>query len=335
MTGKRKHRHVVHRTAITLGICALAVLAFLPSGAATAARPADRNVVAPDLSTVANVKTYLRSLGVDPRGVVIQRGARNYAGPNCPGAAWNCTTSTRVVQISSAVCSDDLNRVVRRSGSRNPTSRASSCPGQSERRDVRVRRVGTTGTFSDVLIVQGGSQNSAVARLSHAERPREQDVVQRIESNETGGATSSTLMRVKPALSALRSAATATVKQDFHQIICANQIAAGGGSNTASVVQSSNSGAAFYEDGCREHPQNTESLSLGALDGRSRSRSTTSRECMAMVSRALSRAAAGNRRTGRTAALVCSSCPIAAGTRSTGRHRRTCSRRRSSALRPP
>ena len=31
-----------------------------------------------------------------------QTGALNYAGPNCPGPAWNCTTSTHVVQISQA-----------------------------------------------------------------------------------------------------------------------------------------------------------------------------------------------------------------------------------------
>ena len=34
--------------------------------------------------------------------LVTQRGARNYAGPNCPGKGWNCTTSTRVLQISTS-----------------------------------------------------------------------------------------------------------------------------------------------------------------------------------------------------------------------------------------
>src|SRR5207244_13305803 len=35
-----------------------------------------------------------------PAGCVIQRGARNYAGPACPGKRWNCTKATRVVQIA-------------------------------------------------------------------------------------------------------------------------------------------------------------------------------------------------------------------------------------------
>src|SRR5437660_8927853 len=54
-----------------------------------------------DLSTTAGVKRYLRSIGVDPAGVVVQRGRRNYAGPNCPGKAWNCTNAHKVIQIVS------------------------------------------------------------------------------------------------------------------------------------------------------------------------------------------------------------------------------------------
>jgi hypothetical protein len=52
-----------------------------------------------DLSTDQAVVSYLTSLGIDPAGVVIQRGASNYAGPSCPGAGWTCTTSTKVVQV--------------------------------------------------------------------------------------------------------------------------------------------------------------------------------------------------------------------------------------------
>jgi hypothetical protein len=56
-----------------------------------------------NLQTVAGVKAYLRAIGVDPRGVVIQRGLRNYAGPSCPGAGWACaSTAHAVVQIGRA-----------------------------------------------------------------------------------------------------------------------------------------------------------------------------------------------------------------------------------------
>jgi hypothetical protein len=56
-----------------------------------------------DVSSRAAVVQYLRSIHVDPTGVVIQRGARNYAGPSCPGQGWSCTTTTHpVVQVASA-----------------------------------------------------------------------------------------------------------------------------------------------------------------------------------------------------------------------------------------
>jgi hypothetical protein len=56
-----------------------------------------------NLSTRAGAARYLRAIGLDPRGLVIQRGARNYAGANCPGAGWSCTSTAHpVVQIASA-----------------------------------------------------------------------------------------------------------------------------------------------------------------------------------------------------------------------------------------
>jgi hypothetical protein len=60
-----------------------------------------------DVSTNASVLTYLNKLGINTKGFVIQRGAKNYAGLACPGRAWNCTRSLQVVQIAS---SDDDNR---------------------------------------------------------------------------------------------------------------------------------------------------------------------------------------------------------------------------------
>jgi hypothetical protein len=79
-------------------LCAITVLTG--SVGAGAARTPTKHAI--DLSTNAAVKQYLRSLGISPRGVVIQRGARNYAGPNCPGKGWNCTRSHKVVQIATA-----------------------------------------------------------------------------------------------------------------------------------------------------------------------------------------------------------------------------------------
>jgi hypothetical protein len=83
---------------IAMSLCAVAVLVG-SVGAGAARTPAKRAI---DLSTNSAVRDYLRSHGISARHVVIQRGARNYAGPRCPGKAWKCARTTHtVVQIAS------------------------------------------------------------------------------------------------------------------------------------------------------------------------------------------------------------------------------------------
>src|SRR5207249_6552027 len=81
------------RAFVLVGIFALPLL--LGSSGAGAALPK-----APDLSSRAAIVSYLQSINVDPATVTWQEGLLNYAGPSCPGVGWNCTTSTRVVQIA-------------------------------------------------------------------------------------------------------------------------------------------------------------------------------------------------------------------------------------------
>src|SRR6478672_6255009 len=58
---------------------------------------------AANLRTRAGAARYLRSIGIKPNHLVIQRGIRNYAGANCPGKCWSCTsTANPVIQIASA-----------------------------------------------------------------------------------------------------------------------------------------------------------------------------------------------------------------------------------------
>lgn len=86
----------------------LFVLAALASAAVltSSAGAVSQGSAGANLSTRAGVVQYLASLGVDARGIVVQRGSHNYAGPNCPGKAWTCTTATRVLQIANG---DDSN----------------------------------------------------------------------------------------------------------------------------------------------------------------------------------------------------------------------------------
>jgi hypothetical protein len=83
---------------VVVAMAVFAVAVLVGSVGAGAARTPGKT--AGNLSTNSKVRDYLRSLGISPRGVVIQRGARNYAGPRCPGKRWTCTRSHRVVQIS-------------------------------------------------------------------------------------------------------------------------------------------------------------------------------------------------------------------------------------------
>jgi hypothetical protein len=83
-------------------LCGAAVVCVAIVGFASAAGAASQQQTSlqAKVATQAGAVAYLESLGIDARGVVIQRGARNYAGPRCPGAGWNCTTSYKVFQIS-------------------------------------------------------------------------------------------------------------------------------------------------------------------------------------------------------------------------------------------
>jgi hypothetical protein len=84
---------------LSLGAAFVAAAALVTSsGAGTAASKHPARI---DVSTRAAVVQYLRSIHMNPKGVVIQRGLRNYAGPSCPGKRWRCArTLHTVVQIA-------------------------------------------------------------------------------------------------------------------------------------------------------------------------------------------------------------------------------------------
>jgi hypothetical protein len=77
---------------------ALLVMAGVPARADASSKDQTQT----DLSSLPKIEAYLISIGIDPGSVVVQQGQLNYAGPNCPGAGWNCTTANKVVQLSPA-----------------------------------------------------------------------------------------------------------------------------------------------------------------------------------------------------------------------------------------
>jgi hypothetical protein len=81
------------------GILVLVVLAST-AVLTTSAGASTQRSGAITISTRTQAMQYLASIGVNARGVVVQRGSHNYAGPNCPGKGWTCTTAKRVLQVA-------------------------------------------------------------------------------------------------------------------------------------------------------------------------------------------------------------------------------------------
>src|SRR6476646_1282970 len=89
---------LVHAKRLLSLVGVIAAVAFLITSAGAGASAIPKI----DLSTKAGVAKYLKSIGVNPKGVVIQRGLKNYAGPSCPGVRWHCTSARHVFQIAAA-----------------------------------------------------------------------------------------------------------------------------------------------------------------------------------------------------------------------------------------
>jgi hypothetical protein len=103
-----------------------------------------------DLSTNAGAARYLRSVGLDPRHVVIQRGTRNYAGPKCPGKKWTCTTSRRVLQM----------------GAINTYLCAPRTSGSSPNDCTIMQSGGGTATCAETSSANGVTQNCSITQVN-------------------------------------------------------------------------------------------------------------------------------------------------------------------------
>ena len=295
MTGERR-QGAVRAWALGLAIAAVAMLAVLPSAAAKSNGPAGAQSLG-NMSTP-EIRSYLRSLGVNTRGLVIQRGERNYAGPSCPGRAWNCTTSTRVVQVSQrqAIAGDDddddddenrfVCRRVRGPGSQTtdaspPVQSCEIMQGAASSNSATCE-ISTTSSGAHIsqtcLITQGGTSNTAVAKLTAVLRgtATTQDVDQRIEILQTGGGSGNTITASETARlqrggggdddddddddDYRASGLDVSMSQDFHQVVCTNQQAAGSGRNSANVTQNGRATIDLERAGNVDVAQNTDQV---------------------------------------------------------------------------
>jgi hypothetical protein len=130
------------------------------SAAGTAAARRSALLRHANLTTVAGAKRYLRAIGVDPRGVVIQRGARNYAGPSCPGARWTCTSTAHpVVQLATAGGKNTFLCTSGRCAVMQGTIRAAG-------RDARSLAVATTTNTARCVRTTGVTQSCSINQAS-------------------------------------------------------------------------------------------------------------------------------------------------------------------------
>ncbi|MFN2545605.1 MAG: hypothetical protein ABR600_13700 [Actinomycetota bacterium] len=118
------------RLALAFSLVAVLVSSLsVAAAAAPAATQARGTLAGPalDLSTMHRIQSYLRALGVDPATAIVERGARNYAGPRCPGAGWNCAGTTRpVIQIGTVA--GGVNRFVARGGTSATVVQVAAAP---------------------------------------------------------------------------------------------------------------------------------------------------------------------------------------------------------------
>src|SRR5262249_14629780 len=84
------------RGAVVKKVMFLAILALAAMGALSLAGAGTAAKVGSPTSAPRAQGAWIAS------DVVRQVGPRNYAGPKCPGAGWNCTTSMRVLQVATA-----------------------------------------------------------------------------------------------------------------------------------------------------------------------------------------------------------------------------------------
>lgn len=172
-----------------------------------------------DVSTRAAVVHYLRSIHVNPSGVVIQRGARNYAGSRCPGKAWSCTSTRHpvvqvaapggkntftcstahcaVVQVATATAATNTAKCIKTSGALQACFISQS----SSSADNRAIVVETTSTSGLVQLAALGAEIRQ--RATGATNSNTACVLQMVNANgstSTGGSNVSVVMEAHQAV---------------------------------------------------------------------------------------------------------------------------------------
>jgi hypothetical protein len=245
----------------------LLVMAGTPAGANAASKDRAHS----DLSSLPKIEAYLASIGIDLGTMVVQQGQLNYAGPNCPGAGWNCTTANKVVQLTPAAlpaanivdCSPAVSVtllgvdecVIVQSSALSLTETAStlnsaSCDidGSSGKQRCKIRQQSKKGS-NHAQINQRTNQRGGSPQFAQQEATIDQ-------TSETGNNTAKIAQTIAQDLKTT-STTEVTQQQDACQYAKVSQASTIGGSNSSDVQQSQSQGEAADSSGDIHQFQNT------------------------------------------------------------------------------
>jgi hypothetical protein len=222
------------------------VVVFVGAAAAAAALVAgasaggESTAAGAHLTSTSSIQRHLAKLGIDSRTVVIQRGARNYAGPRCPGKGWTCTKSSRVVQISSHRGRNSFECSPAGSGTNSATNTCvivqASSAGTNDAK-CRMRDEGTTVAQSCTIsqVNQTGANRATVELKARLRGGSAQDGLQTVSVGQTN-ASGRNVLRSEQRIDSVVKHFGATQTQEGHQSLIAEQLATTG-NNDARVEQ--------------------------------------------------------------------------------------------------
>jgi uncharacterized repeat protein (TIGR01451 family) len=216
------------RKGISVGVfVAIAVAAMVLSGATSAAGPGGARSATP--STVSG---QVRATGA---AVVKQIGARNYAGPNCPGVSWNCTTSTRVIQVATRAGINVANTscvlqscLIQQSGPSNVAKCTQNSTGAGANQSCTIEQTGASNmaTVSQTIsqstgAIQSGTQTASVT-----------------QGTDVARSTAFNVLKVTQSVSQSTKTVGGAQEQNAHQKVFVSQWAGGAGYNQSAINQS-------------------------------------------------------------------------------------------------
>jgi hypothetical protein len=205
---------------------------------------------AANLRTRAGAARYLRSIGLNASHLVIQRGIRNYAGANCPGKGWSCTSTAHpVVQIASAGGSNTFQCATASCAVVQATTAAPASPKPATNKATCVKTTGptqdcvinqTSPTANNVAIVVETSKTSGLTQTGtytaevtqHGTGPSNTNTACVLQNINVDGSTTA------------KKGASVNVALNVHQSVTISQDSVGGSNTVQAAMLSDDCGAA-------------------------------------------------------------------------------------------